>query len=208
MANFRRVNYISVHPVSLWGEIMQWCFYDRNIILVSEMISSCNQNRCLYANVERLDYAFCLLRKSTLWTVVSMYCFWKLDGFTFIIRPSSHDAHIYSWWEDVICYCYINLCDCLRFHVFVCIAFRCTSNHAHYRRSFSKLLIPSVFCQRRSPSISQSLVKEMEEAGQVVRLGDASVASPFTSKLSTVMSGLFFAFVSTVDLPFCYHWLI
>ena len=30
---------------------------------------------------------------------------------------------------------------------------------------------------------------EEEEKAQVIRLGDASVASPFTSKLSTVMSG-------------------
>ncbi|XP_005097645.1 manganese-transporting ATPase 13A1 [Aplysia californica] len=36
----------------------------------------------------------------------------------------------------------------------------------------------------------QALIKEMEEEekAQVIRLGDASVASPFTSKLSTVMS--------------------
>ena len=36
-----------------------------------------------------------------------------------------------------------------------------------------------------------ALLKEIEEEekAQVIKLGDASVASPFTSKLSTVMNG-------------------
>ena len=49
------------------------------------------------------------------------------------------------------------------------------------------------------------MLKQIDEADQpqVVRLGDASIASPFTSKLSSVMAGKIDRSIKLIKQRFC-----
>ena len=96
----------------------------------------------------------------------------------------------------VLCVCFLRLTTCFPK---LCAVY--------WRRCFvfafcvSRRAFPNCVRQKKLAALMKEI--EEEEKAQVIRLGDASVASPFTSKLSTVMSGKCTRMVWRVCLCMC-----